>query len=204
MPKYFTLIGSRSTPDDMKNILFDISLVLLNKGYIGRSGDALGADRCLTNAAKHFAGDDNLMSATIKRGSEFTEIYLPYKGFQGNYTIKPPFYLLDEGTEKAAADIVKEVHPNWEAVMTSKNKGKPFAYQAHTRNVCQILGKDLNTPSSVCILWAEATKQGVKGGTNTAYQLAKRYNIPTYNLFVEEERVKLLGLLNISQENKDA
>ena len=53
----------------------------------------------------------------------------------------------------------------------------------HTRNVYQVLGKDLKSPSTFLLCWAPPTPDGVKGGTNTAVQLAKKHGAEVINIF---------------------
>ena len=54
-----------------------------------------------------------------------------------------------------------------------------FGRLAHARNVYQVLGEDLQTPSDFLVCW---TKNGTpRGGTRTAILLAKESNIPVYN-----------------------
>ncbi|HET8687460.1 MAG TPA: hypothetical protein VFM18_12470, partial [Methanosarcina sp.] len=57
----------------------------------------------------------------------------------------------------------------------------------HTRNMYQVLGKSLNEPSRFLVCYAEPTLHGVKGGTNSAVVLAKRYNVKVYNLWLEAD-----------------
>lgn len=76
----------------------------------------------------------------------------------------------------------------------------------HTRNAFQVLGITLTIPSEFLIFYAEPdpTREGVfKGGTNTAVQIAKRFDIPVFNLYEQKvfdkfkNRVDtLLGRLN--------
>lgn len=102
------------------------------------------------------------------------EIYLPWKDFNGNNS---PLY----GVSKEAMEIAKEIHPNF-AVLSEGAK------KLHARNVYQVLGKDLNTPSNVLICWTADGANSAKtcskttGGTATAIRLADKYGIKIYNL----------------------
>ena len=70
-----------------------------------------------------------------------------------------------------------------------------------TRNVYQVLGLDLKTPSKALFCYAQPTKNkqgiviGVKGGTNTAIQLAMKHNIPIYNFYLQEDIDKVKSLM---------
>lgn len=81
---------------------------------------------------------------------------------------------------------------------------KDWGIALHTRNVYQVLGTELDKRSWLCILYAEpAGKKGrVKGGTNTALQVAKRFNVPTVNIYTEEVRWALKRWLLDQLERK--
>ena len=72
-----------------------------------------------------------------------------------------------------AFEIAKKYHPSW----TSCTHG---AKKLHARNVCQILGQDLKTPSDLVICWTPGGQ--LKGGTATALRIAKDYGIKIENL----------------------
>jgi hypothetical protein len=58
------------------------------------------------------------------------------------------------------------------------------------RNCHQVLGQDLKTPVDFIVCW---TKNGnINGGTGQALRIAKKLNIPVYNLFFEESFQNLL------------
>lgn len=53
------------------------------------------------------------------------------------------------------------------------------------RNIYQVLGKDLNTPSEFVICW---TKNGqLAGGTSFAMRVAYEWKVPVYNLFYQKD-----------------
>lgn len=61
-----------------------------------------------------------------------------------------------------------------------------FGQRAHTRNVFQVLGADLRSPSSFLVCWAPWDPRSagdVTGGTRTAVRLARSFGIPVFNLF---------------------
>lgn len=93
------------------------------------------------------------------------EIYLPDKGFNKNPS---PLY----GVCEQALEIASKIHPAWHAC-------RPYARLLHARNVYQVLGKDLNTPSRFLLCWTERGES--KGGTRTAIKLAEKYDIPVLN-----------------------
>lgn len=77
--------------------------------------------------------------------------------------------------------IASKYHSAWDFL-------PEYARKLHARNVFQILGKDLQTPSSIVICWtpdgAEKSEQTSKktGGTGQAIRVADAYNIPIINL----------------------
>ena len=63
--------------------------------------------------------------------------------------------------------------------MGAKLEGTTLRLMA--RNCYQVLGKDLETPSEFIICW---TKDGqATGGTGQALRIAKKNNIPVFNLY---------------------
>lgn len=180
--KYYTGVGSRNTPEDVQQLMEAVADKLAREGYVLRSGGAYGADLAFQRGAnKPFQrGQDILTHPPI--------VYLPWEGFNlqiqknvlGQYIVVSYHPLRDK-----ARQIVSEVHPAWD-------KCSQGAKALHTRNAYQVLGDDLNTPSSFCLLWAEPDgTDAVKGGTNTAYQLCKRHGVPTYNLYYPDVRERL-------------
>ena len=67
---YYAGIGSRSTPDNVLGIMEKLGIVLAKKGFILRSGGADGADKAFEKGCDLASGQK--------------EIYLPWKGFNGN------------------------------------------------------------------------------------------------------------------------
>lgn len=117
------------------------------------------------------------------------DIYLPWDGFNKQYKDENHFVATEFENYEQAWEIASETHPAWD-------KCSAGAQALHSRNVYQVLGDDLNTPSKFLICWAEPTKTGVKGGTNTAWMLAKKYDIPCFNLYSEVDLQRVSKLLN--------
>lgn len=119
-------------------------------------------------------GSDTYFEAGVKK---LKEIYIPWKSF--GLGIIPEY-------SEFADRLIQSVHPAYEKLSQGAKK-------LHLRNVNQVLGQDLNTPSKFLICWAPTDKKGVpKGGTRTAWKIAEMYNIPRFNLAIEEdlERIK--------------
>lgn len=105
------------------------------------------------------------------------EIYLPHKGFNSN--------------ESPLFDIAKQIHPVWERL-------SPMEKKLMARNVLQILGKDLQTPSLFVVCWTGDGYNGKRGkytertgGTGMAIELASRNMIPVFNLSNKQDATDL-------------
>lgn len=147
---YYTGIGSRNTPDDVLTLFTNIGKWLGENNFILRSGAADGADSAFE------AGCD--MAAGKK------EIFLPWKNFNhssSTFVVKP--------NDKLASITAANHHPSWENLSDGARK-------LQTRNVYQVLGYDLQTPTSLVICY---TPNGsASGGTGQAIRIAKYYDIP--------------------------
>jgi hypothetical protein len=155
--RYYAGIGSRQTPEKLRGLIKNIVEKLEAKDYILRSGAAPGADTFFEEFAHR------------------KEIYLPWKGFNGNPS--ELFVITEEGREMA-----KKYHPRWDILSSA-------AKRLMTRNCYQVLGLDLKTPSEFIICWTPEGK--MKGGTSQAMRIAKDLEIPIYNLAKEKDIQKL-------------
>lgn len=85
-----------------------------------------------------------------------------------------------EDATNVAIRIASKHHPAW-------NRCSDYVKMLHGRNVMQILGRDLKTPSEFVICWTPdgcvgpgRTKQ--TGGTGTAIEIAWKHKIPIFNM----------------------
>lgn len=102
------------------------------------------------------------------------EIYLPWRGFNGH----PSRLLYTED----AREMASMIHPGWMWL-------KDGARSLHARNCHQVLGWDLKTPSDFVVCW---TQDGAfRGGTATALTIARKNNIPIFNLGINGDLEKL-------------
>lgn len=159
--KYYTGIGSRETPEDIQSWMKAFAIRMQKHGYTLRSGGAGGAD-----------------SAFEQGCGSLGEIWLPWNKFNnkfegGIYKLFPSSKI-----EQECMKIASEIHPVWKKLSHGAKK-------LHARNILQVLGSDLQTPSELLVCWATMDKNGkVLGGTATAWNLAMKLNIPCYNLFI--------------------
>lgn len=154
--EYYTGIGSRETPNEIGLIMVEIAKVMASKGYVLRSGGANGADTAFEMGCNHANGAK--------------EIYVPWDGFNGIYD-----GISSTGME--AEQIASQFHPAW-------HRCSQGAKKMHTRNVHQILGMDLDTPTSGVVCWTP--KGSGSGGTGQAIRIARHYGIPVNDLGLED------------------
>lgn len=159
--KYYAGIGSRETPADICELMVAIAGWLQRKNFTLRSGGAVGADRAFA------------LGAWSNK-----ELFLPWIGFNGHFDSPR----IDPDVALRAVKIAEQFHPAWE-------KCNAGARKMHTRNVYQILGADLETPSQFVVCW---TKDGkASGGTGQALRIAASINIPIFNLHDPEAQYRL-------------
>lgn len=160
-----------------KHIQFLMTMFSLTFNQVLRSGHADGADMA------------------FEIGASQKEIYLPAKNFNGSYSnlIVTEFEKYSEIKE-----IIKSLHPKWHAC-------SDFAKLLHMRNVCQIIGKDLDSPSDIVICWTpDGANNRTKmvssntGGTGTAIRLAQALDITVLNWANIEDFKMAISLLDIN------
>lgn len=177
MVKYYAGIGSRKTPIEVLLDMRDHGEVLCTLGWTLRSGGANGADTAFEQ------GCDNGCDGARK------EIYLPYKNFNDHSST---LYNIPE----EAYEIAQEVYPY------KFPANKPWIAHYMARNVLQILGQTLDTPSAFVLCWtpdgAETEKEtsGKTGGTGQAIRLASRLDIPVFNLKNETAKIRFADFVN--------
>lgn len=185
--KYYTGVGSRETPQPILKFIEQVAYWLVGRGYTGRSGSAAGAD---TAFEQGFNRHD-----IVNGVSDYVsfEAYLPWKGFSCIHEDTVHIVTPELPDYNEAFNIASTIHPAW-------NRLGRGAKALHTRNIYQVLGLDLKTPSKALFCYAQPTKNkqgivtGVKGGTNTAVQLAMKHDIPIYNFYLQEDidKVKIM------------
>lgn len=161
-PRFYTGIGSRETPGEIEVLIAKVARICARDGRVLRSGAAPGADAMFEKHARAHGGR--------------CEIWLPWPGFEGHESTLLP--------SPEAFDIAATVHPAW-----SRLRGG--ARKLHARNVHQVLGADLCTPSSFVVCWTPGGE--TVGGTATALRLAERNSIPIMNLALESVRTRVLA-----------
>ena len=167
MNKIYTGIGSRSTPEPILALMRHIGHEMAMDGWTLRSGGAVGADSAFAEGC----GTKGM-----------SEIYLPWFGFNDEGVPVDRLGNFDE-----AMDIAEQFHPAW-------HKCSSGAKKLHARNVYQILGIDLNTPTNLVICWTPNGKR--TGGTGQALRLAEALDIKIFDLFFENSVKELETFVN--------
>lgn len=160
--KYVTFVGSREASGEELIKYGILASEYAKRGYTLRSGNAEGFDQIINNAPE-----------------QQREIYLPYASFgpkcSGNKLIPSTF-----SNYHQAVEIVKKLHPN------KHLNNMQMQYLA--RDVYQVLGEDLQTPSEVLYCWTKDGAETIEeltpatGGTAMAIRVALYYHIPIINL----------------------
>lgn len=147
----YTGIGSRKTPIEVQELFVTLGKALAKHHIILRSGHAEGADIAFEMGCDTFRGPK--------------EIYLPWRSFNKSTSV---LYTPSE----EAMTYTKEIHPRGD-------KLDQASLLLLSRNVHQILGQDLESPSDFIICW---TKNGkAKGGTGFSLKVAALHNIKVFN-----------------------
>ena len=160
-----TIIGSRETPKEVLNNMRNIARWCALKGVVVRSGKAGGAD-----AAAIYGCMDAVATG---RPIGQPEMYVPWGGFGEQSMVSTWDIVL--GDNKQAEEIAKSIHPAWERCSQGAKK-------LHTRNIGQILGKDLKTPTDVVLYYCKEKHGMPTGGTATAVKLGLKYKCVCINM----------------------
>lgn len=188
--KYYTGVGSRSTPKEVGEVMRKLAYKLADDGWTLRSGAAEGADTFFQQGATKWCVEQLLLdpSSDISR---YGDVYIPWDGFSNQHESENNFiWNTSKWDNTEAEEIASRIHPAWD-------KCSRGAKALHSRNVYQVLGASLDTPSKFLVCWAETDKQGVpKGGTRTAWMLAKEYDIPCFNLYNQEDMTRVMKWLS--------
>lgn len=159
--RYYAGIGSKKTPQAQLDEMESVATVLGNQGWHLRSGFADGADMAFWRGAHDKAVTN----------------FIPWPGFNAAPRNDPRFVV--PVFTPHLMSIAEQVHPVW-------NKLADSVRRLHSRNVCQVLGEDLNTPSLMVVCWTEGGKGG--GGTGQAIRIANLYGIPVFDLARESDK----------------
>ena len=156
--KAYAGIGSTETPDDVCMKMMNIASVLGGMGWTLRSGGADQADTAFE------MGCDQVNGAK--------EIFLPWHQFNK----KEGKVLKQTNQLYELAGYYYEMRPDRSDWVSVRDTVKLMMM----RNVNQVLGEDLHTPSQAVICWT--LNGSVVGGTAMALTIAMDKSIPIFNL----------------------
>lgn len=178
MSRYYTGIGSRQTPENYLSAMTAAAVLLAKKGYTLRSGGADGADTAFERGCLDAKGP--------------MEIFLPWKKFNGRPAADGYLWSSEDDLLLRAKEIAAAHHPVWDTLTDSVKR-------MHARNVHQVLGQDLQTPSEFVVCYAPfATSDDMtqwRGGTAQALRIAVSIGVPAYNLASENGSEDFLRFL---------
>lgn len=185
---YYTGVGSREISSEEASIIVAVSTYLADLGFILRSGHAKGSDECFEYGA---------LLSTKSNANYNRDIYVPWNSFDGAKVESTLINVGDWDNYKLdwVESLARVVHGGWHNLSSG-------AKTLHSRNIPQVLGNDLKSPSRFLLFCSDITSGGnVKVGTATAVKLAKAYSVPCFNVRNKTKR-ELFDFLKPLIENK--
>lgn len=178
--------GSKETPKDIKELQESIANRLTNLG-------------CKLITDGNGESSANFQRGVCKINPKLCEVILPWENYGNDYledSFKGSTYtVIDEYKYEIAAEFLKEM------VMPWFDDLKCFVKKLNAKNFYQLFINGLN-PVDVVIYYAEEDDKGkVKDTSSFAIILARKEEIPTFNLKIEEQKNELLELIS-RLENK--
>jgi hypothetical protein len=172
MDKFYTGVGSRSTPTEVLQLMTYTAKILDKLDYTLRSGGASGAD------------------CAFERGSNKHAIY----SISRNHT---PV----SGKASIIPDLEPYRQLVLECCLHYKNIRNQNIKDLHTRNICQVIGHIPSEIIKSDFLLCYTYSGECIGGTATAIRCAERFDIPVFNFgkyaTIEEIKVPLKEFLKL-------
>ena len=163
-------IGSREIDSEIESLIFRIGKSLGKEGWTLYSGGAIGCDFTFEKGCDESKGS--------KR------IFLPWKNF-GNKWDRNSHYLDVDSPSEEAIEMVKKIamdeYPEEYAYIK-----KDWNWKLLGRNMHQILGHNLKKPVNSVVCYTKNAED--VGGTRWALRIARKYNVPIYNLGKKETK----------------
>lgn len=182
-----TVIGSRNVPLEKWTLLMHITYHLFIHGHVIRTGGASGCDEAAFLGVK---------AAFLREPKDVNlnnlEVYVPSITFHSESVPTSPFYkcfhtLTSYEREMALGMLVKT------GVCTYLDKLKEYVKTLFARNTKQVIANGI--ASDFVIYYAPEIDGVVKGGTRIAVMFARYYKIPTYNIALDDDLVRLREVL---------
>ena len=168
--KYYAGIGARNSPPEILEFMTEIASLLEKRGWILRSGGAEGADSAFASGVEKNA-----------------EIWIPWSSYGKPHNLNHTYKILDKN-DIDAYNSVRIFHP-------APDQLRDSWFSLMARNYRQIKG--FNAPDSKFVIcW---TPNGeLKGGTAQAIKISRNYNIPVFNLAIENDYRRILDWKHLS------
>lgn len=186
-------VGSRGTPANILDVMFQAGRALCDVGYLMMSGEADGADFTFHEGARSSPRYPEVGFAA----------FIPWNGMRVDHSGGRVF----EDWTRGIYDASKfHNYPQAEALaLQARGSFEGLGRGGiglHSRNPYQVLSPSLCNPVARLICWAEPVgKAGkVKGGTNTAVQVALQHNVPVVNLYYDEKVEQVLAFIKRVRE----
>lgn len=177
-------IGSRETPEAMLNLISNIAWVLVQHGFILRSGGTQGADSAFERGVDYYANANHMNPDKLK------EIYLPWKGFNKSLSE----LILDSSTNSHAVKVAELFHPRFSHLSDG-------AIKLQARNSHQVLGPQIYQSALSRFVICYTKNGDGSGGTGQAIRIAKYYDIPIIDLGKPEYvNISLSQVINMINE----
>ena len=187
LPLVYTGIGSRKIDRHVIAYLQGVGAAMAARGYSCRTGDAIGSDNAFWTGAVSAGGTVHAYAGLAKASRPDAR----------------PFKSLPIRIQELANEIAKRFHPRWDQ-LTDRDK----AWMA--RNVVQVLGEDLESPSRVVLCYAKGSRFldgklcDVAGGTGQAVRVAYAQGIPVFNLAIGSHRDHVAKRISLSLSSPEA
>ena len=160
-----------------------LGFVIAKHGGFLRSGGAVGSDEAFHRGSKTAKVDNEVNS----------RIYLAWNGMGG--------HIAEEGSEYVDASCLPSREEALALALEARGSFVGLGrggVSLHGRNPYQILGDELDDPADLVLLYAKPVNNGVKGGTNTAYKIAVKNEVPVLNLYNPEDVAKAQNIMTSS------
>lgn len=185
----YTGAGHRQIPAHSAARIHKFAQWMAEGGWAVQTGDAVGSDEAFVQGALMGAARVQATPVTWQQVAALgvARVMLPWRP---SNTTRERFrgavlHTLDEAREAGLGPrIDEELKQAMTRTHYANTCAKPGIYRLQARNVMEVLGPCLDTPGRFLVVWAEPDGVGrVKGGTNTAVQVARNHGIPWLNLW---------------------
>lgn len=171
--KRYAGIGSRKAPGYILDLMVKLGCKLCDEGWQLSSGFADGSDKAFYNGALKSPRFPEVGAVNYLAGNTRDLPFVdPANGFFNAKTFD---------NYEEAQQLALRARGSFEGL-------DEFGIALHSRNPYQVLGPDLKSPVRAVVCYAEpiGTGRRLKGGTNTAFQIARDHGVPVINLYTPD------------------